>query len=96
MRSRYSAYARGLHAYLLATWHPDTRPQELELDDASGPRLRWLGLDVLGHHRDDVDHARVQFVARFRIGGQPAQRMREFSRFVREGGCWFYVDGEVD
>ena len=96
MRSRYSAYARGLHGYLLATWHPETRPQGRELDDTSGPRLRWLGLDVLDHHRDDDDHARVQFVARFRIGGQPAQRLRELSRFVREDGRWFYVDGQVE
>lgn len=96
MRSRYSAYARGLHDYLLATWHPETRPQERELDDTSGPRLRWLGLDVLDHHRDDDDHARVQFVARFRIGGKPAQRLRELSRFVREDGRWFYVDGQVE
>ena len=63
---------------------------------AGGPRLRWLGLDVLDHHRDDDDHARVQFVARFRIGGKPAQRLRELSRFVREDGRWFYVDGQVE
>ncbi len=96
MRSRYSAYARGLRDYLLATWHPDTRPDALELDDAPGAPLRWLGLDVLEHQRDDADHARVRFVARFRIGGRSAQRLRELSRFVREDGRWFYVDGDVD
>lgn len=26
MRSRYSAYVLGDEPYLLATWHPDTRP----------------------------------------------------------------------
>lgn len=96
MRSRYSAYALGLRDYLLATWHASTRPAELELDDVPSARLRWLGLDVLEHHRDDADHARVRFVARFRVGGQSAQRMRELSRFVREDGRWFYVDGDVD
>ena len=96
MRSRYSAYARGLRDYLLATWHASTRPVELELEEHPSARLRWLGLEVLEHHRDDADHARVRFVARFRIGGQPAQRMRELSRFVREAGRWFYVDGDVD
>lgn len=95
MRSRYSAYARNLHDYLLATWHVSTRPVELNLDDAPNARLRWLGLDVLEHHQDDADHARVRFVARFRVGGQSAQRMCEMSRFVREDGRWFYVDGDV-
>lgn len=96
MRSRYSAYARGLQDYLLATWHPTTRPAELALDDAPGARLRWLGLEVLEHHRDDAEHARVRFVARFKIGGQSAQRLRELSRFVREDARWFYLDGDVE
>ena len=47
MRSRYSAFVLGDAAYLLATWHPSTRPRSLELDDA----VRWTGLDVLGHDR---------------------------------------------
>lgn len=38
MRSRYSAYVRHLPDYLRATWHPDTRPAELSLDDAPGQR----------------------------------------------------------
>lgn len=96
MRSRYSAYARGLHDYLLATWHTSTRPAELDLNDAPSARLRWLGLEVLEHRSDDPDHSRVRFVARFRVGGQPAQRMRESSRFVRQDGRWFYIDGDVD
>lgn len=96
MRSRYSAYARGLEDYLLATWHPTTRPAELALDDAPGARLRWLGLEVLEHHRDDAEHARVRFVARFKVGGQSAQRLRELSRFVREDARWFYLDGDVE
>ena len=96
MRSRYSAYARGVHDYLLITWHSSTRPATLELDEAPNARLRWLGLEVLEHHRDDADHARVRFVARFRVGGQSAQRLRELSRFVREEGRWFYLDGDVD
>ncbi len=96
MRSRYSAYARRLPDYLLATWHPDTRPATLDLEDDPAARLRWLGLDVHEHHIDSPDHARVRFTARFRHGGQPAQRLRELSRFVRVDGCWHYLDGEVE
>ena len=43
MRSRYSAYALGLHDYLLQTWHPDTRPRQLAPDEPD-PRHRILRL----------------------------------------------------
>jgi SEC-C motif-containing protein len=91
MRSRYTAYVLGLRDYLLDTWHPSTRPAELELDP---PELRWLGLDVRRHEAIDADHARVEFVARSKLGGR-AHRLHEISRFVREEGRWFYVDGEI-
>lgn len=92
MRSRYSAYALQLSDYLMATWHPSTRPTEpLEHE----PGLRWLGLQVLRHERIDADHARVEFVARSKLGGR-ANRHRELSRFVREGGRWMYLDAVTD
>jgi SEC-C motif-containing protein len=90
MRSRYSAFVNGLSDYLLATWHDSTRPATLEPDP---PGLRWLGLEVRGHAQQDADHATVEFVARSKLGGR-AQRLHETSRFVREDGRWFYVDGE--
>lgn len=90
MRSPYTAFARGDVAHLLATWHASTRPAELALE----PGVTWLGLDVKRHRALDADHAEVEFVARSRIAGR-GQRLHEVSRFVREGGRWFYVDGEV-
>lgn len=89
MRSRYSAYVRGAVDYLLATWHLSTRPPSLDLD----PGVRWLGLVVKQHEQSDVDTAVVEFVARYRIGGAPAVPLHEISRFVREDGRWFYLDG---
>jgi SEC-C motif-containing protein len=90
MRSRYSAFVNGLPDYLLATWHASTRPATLEPDP---PGLRWLGLDLRQHASQDADHATVEFVARSKLGGR-AQRLHETSRFVRDEGRWFYVDGE--
>ncbi|MEY2891840.1 MAG: hypothetical protein RJA98_1748 [Pseudomonadota bacterium] len=93
MRSRYSAFVLGLHDYLLATWHPRTRPATLGPDE---PGLRWLGLHVKQHRPIDADHATVEFVARSKFGGR-AQRMHEVSRFERDAqGHWLYIDGEVD
>ena len=91
MRSRYSAYVLGLGDYLLATWHASTRPVSLEPDP---PGLKWLGLDVRRQERQDEDHATVSFVARSKLGGR-APRLQEASRFVRESGRWYYVDGDV-
>jgi SEC-C motif domain protein len=91
MRSRYSAYALGLTDYLLATWHASTRPASLQAEPAA---CRWLGLEVRRHLLHDDDHASVEFVARSKLGGR-ANRLHETSRFVREAGRWFYVDGEL-
>ncbi|MEW6707326.1 MAG: YchJ family metal-binding protein [Pseudomonadota bacterium] len=90
MRSRYSAYVMDLPDYLLATWHTSTRPGALQPGE---PGLKWLGLEVKRHVAQDADHAVVEFVARSKLGGR-AHRLHETSRFVREGGRWYYVDGD--
>lgn len=92
MRSRYSAYVKQLPEYLLASWHPDTRPETLSLDEPAGQRTRWLGLTVHEHTRQDADHAQVRFTARYRIGGGSAVKMQEHSRFMRQDERWFYLD----
>jgi len=89
MRSRYSAFVRGDVPYLLATWHSSQRPAELNLETSG----KWLGLEIKKHHMTGTDRAEVEFVARFRVGGK-AVRQHERSRFVREDGRWFYVDGD--
>ncbi len=93
MRSRYSAYVFGLEEYLLETWHPATRPQQLDLhsDTSHG---KWLGLDVKRHVRTGPDHAIVEFVARYRSCNGRAQRMHEISCFVRENERWYYLAAE--
>ena len=92
MRSRYSAYVLGLEAYLLATWHPNSRPDELELD--ATPRPQWLGLAIKSHTPLDDSHATVEFIARYKLNSR-AFKLNETSRFERLGGRWLYVDGEV-
>lgn len=92
MRARYSAYTLGLEDYLLATWHPSTRPTHLRLAEEAQPQ--WLGLTVKRFEPVDPEHARVEFVARYRVAGR-AYRLHEVSSFVRESGRWFYVEGQV-
>ncbi|KQZ08067.1 zinc-binding protein [Agromyces sp. Root1464] len=92
MRSRYTAFAVGDVDYLRATWHPDTRPRDLDLDDET----RWIALEIVATERGgpfDRD-GEVEFRASYR---SPDERgvLHERSRFTREGGSWFYVDGDV-
>jgi SEC-C motif-containing protein len=91
MRSRYSAYVEGNEPYLLASWHPQTRPSRVRLD----PQQRWLGLRIKSTEEGGSDDIRgkVEFVARFKINGK-GHRLHEMSRFEKIQRCWYYLDGQ--
>lgn len=91
MRSRYSAYVLSLEDYLLASWHETTRPTSLDFSDAA--KTKWLGLEIKRHTVIDASRAQVEFIARYKIGGQSAVRLHEISDFVFEDARWFYVSG---
>jgi SEC-C motif domain protein len=76
-------------AYLEATWHHSTRPVRLLLEQ----QQEWLGLQVIST-KSVGNAATVEFKARSRIGGR-SHMLHEVSRFVHEGGRWFYVDGMI-
>ena len=90
MRSRYSAYVLRLEAYLLQTWHPNTRPGTLDLEQ---DHTRWLGLSIHSTQAGGpADHTgRVRFTALYRMGARQ-HRLDEESRFVRLDGRWVYLD----
>ncbi|MGW2823370.1 YchJ family protein [Streptomyces sp. NPDC001443] len=87
MRSRYCAFVRLDAPYLLRTWHPRTRPEQVELD----PGMRWSGLEILETGGGTGFHATgtVTFRASYRGGS-----LHERSRFERVDGAWVYVDGD--
>lgn len=91
MRSRYSAFAAGDESYLLASWHPSTRPAALDLDDG----VRWRRLDIVRTEAGGpFDRTGVvEFAARFVEADGERGMLRETSRFVREEGRWTYLDG---
>ncbi len=95
MRSRYTAYSRLDEAYILRTWHPSTRPPSVILKVAPAPK--WLGLEILGVEAGSTDDrsGTVEFIARYKLNGK-ASRLHEKSRFVKDNGHWYYVDGEVN
>jgi len=90
MRSRFSAFAVGDTAYLLATWHRSTRPAQLELDAG----VRWYRLDIiLTEGGGPLEHEGVVEFEAFARSPEGAWSQRESSRFQREGGRWYYVEG---
>lgn len=90
MRSRYTAYTQANEAYVCATWYPRTLPAGTLT--AQEPGLKWMGLEVR-RHKEGSDEATVEFIARYKLNGR-AHKMHEISRFVREQGRWYYLDGE--
>ncbi len=90
MRSRYAAYALGLHDHVFRTWHPRTRPDDV----GPTPGLFWLGLQVVsttaGGPEDET--GTVVFEARYRTPDGDGV-LAETSRFERRRGRWVYVDG---
>ena len=90
MRSRYSAYALELTEYLMATWHPDSRPSSLNLSE--DPAIKWIGLAINLAKQDAIDHATVEFVARYKLAGK-AYRLHELSEFKKLDQRWYYLSG---
>jgi SEC-C motif-containing protein len=89
MRSRYSAFVVLDAAYLLRTWHPDSRPAELTLDEG----MQWRRLDIVSTTRGGpLDReGTVEFKAHFRHGSERGVH-HEASRFLRMDRRWYYVD----
>jgi SEC-C motif-containing protein len=91
MRSRYSAFVLCNEQYLLATWHPSRRPASIPFTG----NQKWLGLRIVDARVTGDDSGEVEFIARSRVSNAAAVRLHERSRFVREGGRWLYVDGDL-
>ena len=88
MRSRYSAFVLQLTEYLLATWHASTRPATLAPD----PLTQWKALTIVAAPPATDEKGVVHFMAYFREQNR-WQVLEEQSRFVREDGRWWYLDG---
>jgi SEC-C motif-containing protein len=93
MRSRYSAFARGLAPYLLRTWHPMTRPERVDLDDGTV----WRRLQIVDTVRGGPDDTTgvVEFRAAYRDASGAGGLVEERSRFDRIAGLWLYTGAEV-
>lgn len=92
MRSRFSAFAVADSAYLLTSWHPDTRPTGLDLDET----ITWRRLQIVDTESGGEDDTVgvVEFRAQYVHHGK-RHILHERSRFERVGGRWRYLDGDI-
>lgn len=90
MRSRYAAFVLCNEQYLLETWHSRTRPDSVPFNK----NQKWLGLRIVDARVTGDASAEVEFIARSRVSNASAVRLHERSRFIRENGRWYYVDGD--
>lgn len=94
MRSRYTAYVVGDRDHLLRTWHPRTRPADVDVSES----VRFTRLEIIrteGGTTDDV-MGQVEFRAYWKSGAGNARQdgvLHEASVFHRRAGRWFYMDG---
>ncbi len=94
MRSRYTAFVHKDFDYVLRTWHARTRPPSIDLKSAGA--IVWTRLEIIASRAGGrtAKEGTVEFIAHCSIDGRPEQ-LHEVSRFVRENGQWYYVDGEI-
>ncbi len=92
MRSRYTAYVVGNVNHLLGSRHLSTRPDHI--DPANFPK--WCGLEIISTEEGGSgdDRGIVEFKASF-LSENSIRTLHEKSRFVKENGKWFYVDGDI-
>lgn len=92
MRSRFSAFARRDAAYLLHSWHPDTRPRTVDLDRDQ----EWTRLEIVATTGGGLFHTEgtVEFRAHYRHSSHTGV-LHENSRFAKVDGRWVYVDGDT-
>jgi len=92
MRSRYTAFVQMNEIYLRYSWHPETCPNNLNLDK----KIKWLGLKITPQiakkikNTTDAHENTVEFVVRYKINGK-AFRLHEISLFTQYLGRWVYL-----
>jgi len=93
MRSRYSAFVLKLEDYVLATWAKSNRPKHADLVNA---QTEWQSLDVIDCKKGQANDSKgiVEFKAYYRLNGKDFT-LHEISRFSKQQGQWFYLDGVV-
>lgn len=97
MRSRYSAFCERNVDYLIATHHPSKRLNDDKEQLANSMQdCQWLSLNILSTSKGEATdlNGEIEFIAHYNQQQQFGS-LHERSRFVKEQGRWFYIDGDL-
>jgi len=94
MRSRYSAFCVENIDYLMATLHPEKHQEDdREVLQNTISNTHWNRLKVIATHLQSPRKGEVEFVVFY--GSTAQEQMHELSRFIKEDGRWYYLDGKM-
>ncbi len=94
MRARYSAHAVGLMDFVVSTYHPSCNAEKDREAIADSVNSNWKRLQVVKSDNGLTENeGYVHFKAFLEEQGKELC-LEELSRFVKEDGLWFYIDGE--
>jgi len=91
MKSRYSAYALSQYKYIIKTHYKSTENVESIKDFSQNTTFQKL--EIIEFLDGDFE-AFVTFKANL-LTNNGDSSFTEKSRFIKENGKWFYVDGEM-
>jgi len=93
MRARYSAHVVGLVDFVISTYHPSCNAEHEREAIRESVQSNWQKLEVVSNQSGNTaDEGFVHFKAYFEQDGKQFC-LEERSRFIREGGLWYYIDG---
>ncbi|KZN58598.1 YchJ family protein [Pseudoalteromonas luteoviolacea] len=94
MRSRYSAYCVKNGEYIVSTYASEKRHEHTVEDILLfANQVEFVNLEVI-HSDQDQSFQYVEFKASY-IEDQQLEVLHERSRFIKEGGKWMYLDGNL-
>ncbi len=97
MRARYAAFVTKQVEFLHQSLHPEHRQDhDIAATRRWAENAQWLGLQVVETHSGETgdSEASVEFIATYKEDGI-VKPLHEISRFVKQDGEWFYVDGKL-
>jgi SEC-C motif domain protein len=97
MRARYSAFVVNKPEFLHDSLHPDHRhDHDLSATRRWAENSQWIKLDVVSSEAGSEadDEGQVEFIATFKEKGVTRSH-HEISRFVKQDGRWYFVDGKL-
>jgi SEC-C motif-containing protein len=92
MRARYSAHVLKLPDFVVATYHPSCAAEAEREGITESVNLNWVKLEVLDAPMPEETEGFVEFKASLQ-DEDGIQCMHERSRFIKENGLWYYIDG---